>query len=106
MTTYYGSSKIHLTALNKGVFLLKLCVRYIDIHISVITGDAADLPHAIIFQFIKGFINLAKTFVDEDRNHPLKIAVGFYVTHCAAIIIHHYFDNAHTLLLPQVVIQC
>jgi hypothetical protein len=27
------------------------------------------------------------TFVDEDGSHPLKIAVGFYVTHGEPIVI-------------------
>ena len=46
------------------------------------------------------------TFVGEDGNQPLKIAVGFYVTH-GDTDHHPYFDNTHSLLLiPQVVIQC
>ena len=84
MTTYYGSSKIHLTALNKGVFLLKLCVRYIDIYISVITGDAAICRMPLFFNLLKDLIISVMIFVDEEGNQPLRIAVGFYVNHGAA----------------------
>ena len=61
----------------------------------------------LFFQFIKeDLIISVMAFVDEDRNSPIKIAVGFYVIHIAADDHHPYFDNTLTLLLPQIVIQC
>jgi len=42
----------------------------------------------LFFNLLKDLLIWVMTFVDEDGNQPLKIAVGFYVAHDAAD--HHH----------------
>jgi hypothetical protein len=61
--------------------LLEYTIYALDIYEYIIRSDAADLPHANNFQFIKAVINLGMTFVDEDVCQPLSHMIScFYTT--------------------------